>query len=100
MHAGLICVEPRSYAEAASIPEWCAAMDSEFQSLLQNDTWSLCSRPPSKNLVPCKWVFKLKRRPDGSIERYKARLVAVGYLQRSGVDFLDTFSPVIKPSTV
>jgi hypothetical protein len=45
LHAGLVCVEPSSYAQAESIPEWRAAMDSEFQSLLQNDTWSLCSRP-------------------------------------------------------
>jgi len=75
-------------------------MTNEFQALLKNETWSLCPRPPSKNMVPCKWVFKLKHRPDGSIDHHKARLVAVGYLQRSGIDFHDTFSPVIKPSIV
>jgi hypothetical protein len=100
LHAGLVSPEPRTYSQAVSIPEWCAAMDSEFQSLLKNETWSLCSLPPDKNVVPCKWVFKLKRRPDGSIEHHKARLVAVGYLQKSGIDFLETFIPVIKPSTV
>jgi hypothetical protein len=100
LHAGLICVEPCFYAQVASIPEWHATMDIEFQSLLQNDTWSLCSSPPGKNVVPCKWVFKLKRRPNGSVEHHNAKLVGVGYLQRSGVDFLNTFSLVIKPSTV
>jgi len=61
LHAGLVSPEPRTYSQAVSIPEWCAAMDSEFQSLLKNETWSLCSLPPDKNVVPCKWVFKLKR---------------------------------------
>ncbi|KAF5447219.1 hypothetical protein F2P56_032787, partial [Juglans regia] len=100
LHAGMVLSKPRNYTHAASIPEWHATMDSEFQALLKNETWSLCPRPLGKNVVPCKWVFKLKRKPDGSIDRHKARLVAVGYLQRSGIDFHDTFSPVIKPSTV
>jgi hypothetical protein len=100
LHAGVVISEPHTYVQATVIPEWHAAMTNEFQALLKNETWSLCPRPPGKNVVPCKWVFKLKRRPDGSIDRHKARLVAVGYLQRSGIDFHDTFSPVIKPSTV
>jgi len=100
LHVGLVSPEPRTYSQAVLILEWYAAMDNEFQSLLKNETWSLCSLPLDKNVVPYKWVFKLKRRPDGSIERHKARLVAIGYLQRSGIDFLETFSPVIKPSTV
>jgi hypothetical protein len=96
----MVISKPCTYAQAASLSEWNAAMDTEFQALLKNDTWSLCSRPLGKNMVPCKWVFKLKRRPDGSIEHHKARLVAVGYLQKSGIDFHDTFNPVIKPSIV
>ena len=75
-------------------------MECEFQVLLKNETWTLCPRLPEKNIVPSKWVFKSKRRLDGSIERLKARLVVVGYLQRNGIDFFDTFNPVIKPSTV
>ncbi|KAF5457517.1 hypothetical protein F2P56_021615 [Juglans regia] len=75
-------------------------MESEFQALLRNATWTLCSLPPGKNVVPNIWVFKCKRRPDGSIERLKTQLVVVGYLQRSGLDFHEIFSPVIKPSTV
>ena len=100
MHASVIIFELRSYAQDATIPEWNLAMEWEFQALLKNETWTLCPRPPDKNVVPSKWVFKSKRRPDGSIERLKSRLVAVSYLQHSGIDFFDTFNPVIKPSTV
>ena len=80
LHACLVFPEPRTYSYVTLIPEWRTTMDNGFQSLLKNDTWSLCSLPPDKNVVPCKWVFKLKRRPDGNVERPKARLVAVGYL--------------------
>ena len=75
-------------------------MECEFQALLKNETWTLCPRPPRKNVVQSKWVFKSKCQPDGSIERLKAWLVVVGYLQRSGIDFFDTFNLVIKPSIV
>lgn len=58
--------------------------------------------PPSSshNIAGCKWVFRLKRNPDGCISKYKARLVAKGFHQRPGLDFHDTFSPVVKPTTI
>ena len=56
-------------------------MDFEFHSLQQQKTWSLVPRPTNKNIVTCKWVYKLKMNSDGSIARYKAGLVARGYLQ-------------------
>ena len=68
--------------------------------LFKDKTWSFVPSPLGKNIVGCKWVFKLKRNSDGTISRYKARLVAKGFHQQYGIDFVKTFSPVIKPPTI
>ena len=98
--AVLDTLEPTSYTQAVSDPQWRAAMGKEFDALMENGTWSLCPRPLNKHIVRNKWVYKIKRKPDGNIESFKARLVAKGYDQKSGVDYHETFSPVIKPTTI
>uniref|UniRef100_A0A2N9IMV8 Reverse transcriptase Ty1/copia-type domain-containing protein n=1 Tax=Fagus sylvatica TaxID=28930 RepID=A0A2N9IMV8_FAGSY len=98
-HIDYTITEPPSYKIAAQHPQWCTAMQEEFDALQQQGTWSLVFPPPHKNVVDCKWVYKLKHNSDGTIARYKARLVAKGFHQQQGVDYAETFSPVIKPPT-
>jgi len=91
--------DPKTLSEAqarSDWPRWKEAMDRELATLEKAETWSTVPCPPDKNVVGSKWVFRIKRKADGSIEKYKARLVARGFTQVYGVDYFDTFSPVAK----
>ena len=92
--------EPKSVKSVLKHPGWVAAIQEEHSALHQKDTWDLVPRPPNVNLIGSKWVFKTKLKADGSLERLKARLVAKGYTQIPGIDFIEDFSPVIKPTTI
>ncbi|KAK1650639.1 hypothetical protein QYE76_068444 [Lolium multiflorum] len=92
--------EPASYRRALSDARWRQAMEDEHAALLRNNTWTLVPSPSGRNIIGSRWVFKLKHKADGSIDKYKARLVAQGFTQRYGLDYLDTYSPVVKHATV
>lgn len=95
--------DPTTVKEALARPDralWQKAMDDELQSLKENQTWTLVDLPRDKKPIQCKWVFKIKRDSDGKISKYKARLVAKGFTQVRGVDYNETYSPVVRSSTL
>ncbi|KAM1502978.1 hypothetical protein ACFXTO_028267 [Malus domestica] len=93
-------IEPSTYKSTLKVPIWMNAMKEELSALFKQGTWSLVSLPAHKNLVGCKWIFKIKKHADGSIARHKARLVAQGFSQETSLDYGETFSQVVKPTTV
>ena len=91
---------PYTFKQTAPHPHWFQAMKAEIQAMEDNDTWDLVPTPSDQHVVDCRWLFKVKYNPDGSVERYKARLVARGFTQTHGIDYFDTYAPVAKMITV
>jgi len=82
--------DPLTFKEAMQFKDailWKEALDDEMDSLIQNHTWELVDVPQGAKPISCKWIFKRKLRPDGTIEKYKAILVAKGFYQKEGIDF-------------
>ncbi|GKC99795.1 putative RNA-directed DNA polymerase [Tanacetum coccineum] len=93
-------LEPRSFFEASKDQHWIEAMNNEMDALYRNDTWEIVELPFGRKAIGGKWVYKIKYKSSGDIDRYKARYVAKGYNQKEGIDFDETFSPVVKIVTV
>ena len=95
--------EPNSYAEAMAGPDaqrWHEAALEELNAQLKNGTWSLEKLPPGKKAIGSRWVFRIKRNADGTVERFKARIVAKGYNQRPGFDYMEIFAPTMRQATI
>lgn len=75
-------------------------MHSEYDSLIENRTWELVSRPKDKKVLTNRWIFKIKRNQDGTLNRFKARLVVRGFEQKAGIDYKEVFAPVARYETV
>jgi len=92
--------KPQTYEEVVMHSSWIQAMMEELKELKDNKIWSLTKLPFGKTTIGCCWVYKIKHKTNGSIERYKARLVVKGYNQIEGLYFLDTFALVTKLTTL
>jgi histone deacetylase 1/2 len=92
--------EPENLQMDLANKNWKSAMDDEYRALTVNKTWRLVPHRQGLKLIDCKWVYRIKRKSNGTIDRYKARLVAKVFKQRYGIDYEDTFSPVVKSATI
>ncbi|GJR97777.1 ribonuclease H-like domain-containing protein [Tanacetum coccineum] len=100
LHVSSISPLPKSYRDVFNDPNWKNAMCDEYHALIKNNTWTLVPRPMDTNVVRCMWLFLHKFHADGTLSKYKARLVVNGSTQIEGVDVDETFSPVVKPGTI
>ncbi|PWA71822.1 ribonuclease H-like domain-containing protein [Artemisia annua] len=87
--------EPKNYWEASKTQHWKEAINTEMKALYENDTFEIVELPSDRKAIGSKWVYKIKYKSSGDIDRFKARLVVQGFGQKEGVDFDETFSPVL-----
>ncbi|GJW99296.1 zinc finger, CCHC-type containing protein [Tanacetum coccineum] len=95
--------DPKTFDEAMKSQDvafWKEAINNEMDSIMGNNTWVLTDLPPGCRPLGCKWIFKRKLKVDGTIEKFKARLVTHGFKQKSGIDYFNTYAPVARISTI
>ena len=79
---------------------WKEAVNDDMDSIMRNKTWKLVDLPPRSKPIGCKWIFKKKMKVDGTIDKFKARLVVKGFIQKEGIDYFDTYAHVARISTI
>ena len=92
--------EPKSISQALQDPIWLKSLQAEFHALEQANTWTLVPFDPNVNIMRNKWIFHVKLKVDGSVDRCKSILVAKGFSQTAAIDYYETFSLLVKPVTV
>ncbi|GKA56682.1 zinc finger, CCHC-type containing protein, partial [Tanacetum coccineum] len=95
--------DPKTFYEAMKSQDvafWKEAINDEMDFIMGNNTWVLTDLPPGCRPLGCKWIFKRKMKVDGTVEKFKARLVIQGFKQKSGIDYFDTYAPVARISTI
>jgi hypothetical protein len=93
-------IEPMGFDEDNEHDEWKNAMEEEYESIMKNSTWELTELPKHKKPIGCKWIYKPKFKLDGSVDKYKARLVSKEYSQIEGIDYVETFAPIDKLNAI
>lgn len=91
---------PKNVQEAMSDPKWKNAVMEEMNTLIKNNTWDVVTLLANQKVVACRWVFSVRHNTNGSVERYKARLVVQGFTQTYGIDYEETFAPVAKLNSI
>ena len=94
-----LCTEPTNVKEAIQDENWMKAMKNEHESLIKNNVYTLVDLPENKLVIDTKWVFKLKKKEDGK-NQHRARLVARGFKQEEGINYFETYAPVVRKSTI
>ncbi|GKD60875.1 ribonuclease H-like domain-containing protein, partial [Tanacetum coccineum] len=92
--------KPKTVFEASKYTHWTDAMNDKIDALLRNDTWEIVDLPMDRKAIGSKWIFKIKFKSSGEIDRYKARLIVQGFNKKEGIYYVESFSPVVKMVTV
>jgi hypothetical protein len=96
----LTATEPSTFVEAVEHDEWRKEMQCEYDAVIKNQTWKIVECPKNVKPIGCKWVYRIKYKENGEIDKYKARLVAKGFSQKEGIDYEETFAPTTKWNTI
>jgi hypothetical protein len=92
--------KPTTFEDVAQQQLWKDAMVEECQSIMKNDVWEVVPKLEGKSMVTSKWLLKIKHATDGSIEKYKTRFVGRGFSQKEGIDYNETFTPVVRYTSI